>query len=102
MKLTGDGGDMVSKQVVAKQLKQIGFKQHGWGKGEIDELPRIMLPNEQILECVNGIYESGFALLVATDVRVLVIDKKPLNYLTVEDLRFDMINEMDYSHRLFG
>ena len=51
---------------------------------------------------VNGIYEGGFALLVATDVRVLLIDKKPLNYLTVEDLRFDMINEMDYNHRLLG
>jgi hypothetical protein len=51
---------------------------------------------------VNGSYEGGFALLVATDIRVLLIDKKPLNYLTIEDLRFDMINEIDYSHRVFG
>ncbi|HSX47612.1 MAG TPA: PH domain-containing protein, partial [Patescibacteria group bacterium] len=34
--------------------------------------------------------------------RVLLVDKKPLNYLTVEDMRFDMISEMDYSHRLLG
>ena len=40
--------------------------------------------------------------MVATDVRVLLIDKKPFNFLTVEDLRFDMINEIDYNHRLFG
>jgi hypothetical protein len=60
------------------------------------------VPGEEIYECVNGIYEGGFALLVATDVRVLLVDKKPLNYLTVEDLRFDMINEIDYSHRLTG
>jgi hypothetical protein len=40
--------------------------------------------------------------LVATDVRLLLVDKKPFNYLTVEDLRFDMINEIDYNHRLFG
>ena len=64
--------------------------------------PTIILPDEEIFECVNGIYEGGFALLVATDVRVLLIDKKPLNYLTVEDLRFDMINEIDYNHRVFG
>jgi hypothetical protein len=93
---------MVSKKVIREQLKSIGFKQNGWGRAEISELPRIILPNEEIYECVNGYYEGGFALLVATDIRVLLIDKKPLNYLTVEDMRFDMISEMDYSHRIIG
>jgi hypothetical protein len=49
------------------------------------------LPGEEIYELVNGIYEGGFAIVVATDVRLLLIDKKPMNYLNVEDLRFDMI-----------
>jgi hypothetical protein len=93
---------MVSKKYVDRQLKEIGFKPNGWGRGEVNELPNIILPDEQIFECVNGIYDGGFALLIATDVRVLLIDQKPMNYLTVEDLRFDMINEMDYSHRLLG
>ncbi len=93
---------MVSQKSVMAQLKKIGFNQHAWGRAEVKELPNIILPDEEIFECVNGIYEGGFALLVATDVRVLLIDKKPLNYLTVEDLRFDMINEIDYNHRVFG
>lgn len=93
---------MVNRDYVYKQIKDLGFKIHGWGKTEVHELPNIILPDENIHELVNGFYEGGFALLVATDVRVLLIDKKPLNYLTVEDLRFDMINEMDYSHRLIG
>lgn len=93
---------MVDKKSVEAQLQRIGFNQHAWGRQEVRELPNIILPDEQIFECVNGIYEGGFALLVATDVRVLLIDKKPLNYLTVEDLRFDMINEIDYYHRVFG
>lgn len=93
---------MVSQKAVEKQLKRIGFNLHGWGRGELSELPNILLPDEEIYECVNGIYEGGFALLLATDVRVLLVDKKPLNFLTVEDLRFDMINEMDYNHRLIG
>ncbi len=93
---------MVSTESVHQQLKKLGFKTHGWGRGEVKELAHILLPDEEILEIVNGIYEGGFALLVATDVRVVLVDQKPLNYLTVEDLRFDMINEMDYSHRLFG
>lgn len=93
---------MVSQKSVTEQLKRIGFNQHAWGRAEVRELPNIILPDEEIFECVNGTYEGGFALLVATDVRVLLIDKKPFNYLTVEDLRFDMINEIDYNHRAFG
>lgn len=93
---------MVSAESVKQQLKQIGFNELAWGRSEVKELPHIILPDEEIYECVNGIYEGGFALLVATNIRVLLVDKKPMNYLTVEDLRFDMITEIDYSHRLFG
>jgi len=93
---------MVSAKEIDEQLKKIGFNPHGWGRTEVKELQNIILPDEEIYECVNGIYDGGFALLVGTDVRVLLIDKKPLNYLTVEDMRFDMINELDYNHRLLG
>jgi len=93
---------MVDAKSVHTQLKRIKFDIRGWGRAEINELPHILSPDEKIYECVNGIYEGGFALLVATNVRVLLIDKKPLNFLTVEDLRFDMINQIDYNHRLMG
>jgi hypothetical protein len=93
---------MVDVKSVHAQLKRINFSVSAWGQAEIRELPNILHPDEKIYECVNGIYDGGFALLVATDMRVLLVDKKPLNYLTVEDLRFDMINEIDYSHRLMG
>jgi hypothetical protein len=93
---------MVSTKQIQERLDKIGFKSRGWGRTEVRELQNIILPDEEIFECVNGIYEGGFALLLATDIRVLLVDKKPLNYLTVEDLRFDMISEIDYSHRLFG
>jgi hypothetical protein len=38
-------------------------------------------------------------MLVVTDHRLLLIDKKPM-FLTLEDIRFDMIAEIDYSSRL--
>lgn len=93
---------MVSFKSVEEQLKSIKFSTKSWGRGEIGELPDILLDDEKIFECVNGTYEGGFALLVATNIRLLLIDKKPLKFLTVEDLRFDMINQIDYSHRLMG
>lgn len=93
---------MVSQESVDKQLKKIKYNIHGWGRAEAGELKNILLEGEEVYEVVNGVYEGGFAMLVATDVRMLLIDKKPLNYLTVEDMRFDMINELDYYHRLLG
>jgi hypothetical protein len=93
---------MVSQKSVDKQLKNIHFNTQLWGRAEISELPNILMEDEEIFECVNGMYEGGFALLCATNLRLLLIDKKPLKYLTVEDLRFDMINQIDYSHRIFG
>lgn len=93
---------MVSKDYIEKQLKELDFKISGWGRAEVAQLPHIILPDERIYEVVNGIYEGGFALLLATDIRVLLVDKKPMSFLTVEDLRFDMINEIDYNHRFMG
>lgn len=93
---------MVDAKIVNAQLKRIKFDTRAWGRAEVKELPSILAPEEKIYECVNGAYDGGFALLVATDMRVLLVDKKPLNYLTVEDLRFDMINQIDYNHRLMG
>jgi hypothetical protein len=93
---------MISKKIILQQLKKIDFSPHGWNRSEVAELHQIILPDETIYECVNGTYEGGFALLVATDIRLLLVDKKPLNFLKVEDLRFDMINEIDYNHRMMG
>lgn len=93
---------MVSQASVDAQLKKLHYNRQGWGHGEVNQLADILLEGEEIYELVNGIYEGGFAMLVATDIRMLLIDKKPLNFLTVEDLRFDMISELDYSHRLIG
>jgi hypothetical protein len=91
---------MVTKQAVEEQLKRIGCNFRFWGRAEVNELGRILMDDEIIAECVNGQYTNGFALLVATNHRVLLVDKKPLLYLTVEDVRFEMITEFSYNHRL--
>ena len=84
-----------------EQLKRIGCNFRFWGKAELRELANVLLPGETINHCINGMYEGGFAMLCATDQRVLLIDKKPM-YLTIEDIRFDMIAELDYNHRLLN
>lgn len=81
------------------QLKAIGCNFRFWGRAELRELANVLLPGEVVMHCVNGSYEGGFALLAATDQRVLLVDKKPM-YLTLEDVRFDMITEIDFNGRL--
>lgn len=90
---------MVTALEVQQQLKALGVEITFWGRAEMRELQHILVPEEKITHCVMGRYEGGFALLTATDRRLLLIDKKPL-YLTLEDVRYDMISEVDFSHRL--
>lgn len=90
---------MVSLDEVERQLKRIDASFKFWGRAEMLELQHILIPGEQIQVCINGRYEGGFAMLCATDQRLLLIDKKPL-YLTLEDIRYDMVAEVDFSHRL--
>lgn len=88
-------------QQLEDQLKKIGCNFRFWGRAELRELANVLLPGEEVMHCVNGSYEGGFALLAATDQRVLLVDKKPM-YLTLEDVRFDMITEIDFNHRMMN
>jgi PH (Pleckstrin Homology) domain-containing protein len=92
---------MVSLQEVEKQLKHVGCNFKMWGRAEIRELSNVLMQDEQIAQAVNGSYEGGFAMLVVTSYRVLLIDRKPM-LLTIEDIRYDMMAEVDFHNRLLG
>lgn len=90
---------MLTQQQIDQQLKKIGCHYTVWGSSEIAELPSLLMDREEIAIAINGYYEGGFGLLVATNFRVLIIDKKPF-VLNVEDLRYEMITEVTYGARL--
>ena len=84
---------------VEQQLRRAGCNYKWWGRAEIRELANILMEDEIIAGCVNGRYAGGFALLCITNHRLLLVDRKPM-FLTLEDIRFDMIAEIDYNSRL--
>lgn len=90
---------MVTHHEILRQLKAIGVEVRFWGRAEIRELEHILVPSETIMYLLNGRWEGGFATLCITDQRVILVDKKPM-YLTLEDIRYDMISEVDFSQRL--
>lgn len=92
---------MLSLSQVENQLKQVGCNFRFWGRGEIRALREVLLSDETIAHVANGHYDGGFAMLVVTDQRLLLVDHKPM-FLSVEDIRFDMIAELDYSSQLLS
>ncbi|MCA9330665.1 PH domain-containing protein [Candidatus Saccharibacteria bacterium] len=90
---------MISKHEVEKQLRAIDAMPKFFGRPEVRELPRILFEGEIIRHMTVGRYEGGWATLCATDRRILLVDKKPF-YLTIEDIRYDMVSEVQYDHRL--
>ena len=92
---------MISFRQVEEQLKQVGCNFKLWGRAEIRELSNVLMPEETIAQAVNGTYEGGFAMLCVTNYRVLLIDRKPM-LLTIEDIRYDMMSEVDFHNRLMG
>ncbi len=92
---------MVTLQEVERQLEALGANNRYWGRAEIVELQHILVPGEHIHASMNGRYEGGFATFVVTDQRLLLVDKKPF-YLTVEDMRYDMISEVDFGAQLLS
>lgn len=90
---------MVTKELIDAQLKRIGVSVRRWGAAEMHELQHILAEKEEITEYVQGWYESGFATLLTTTERLLLIDKKMFT-LTIEDVRYDMIAEVDFNARL--
>jgi hypothetical protein len=90
---------MVPFSRVSQQLADIGSDFKFCGRAEIRELPKILFDDEDLTHVVFGRYASGFALLCATNQRVLFFDKKPM-YLTLEDIRYDIISDITFNSRM--
>lgn len=87
---------MPSLADVEQQLNMCGLDKL-FGRKEIKELPNILWDNEQLKKAVQGIYNNSFGMLVATDRRIIFVDKGFFVGLRVEDFAFDKISSMEYN-----
>ena len=90
---------MVDYALVQSQLNSLGLSYNLFGKPETKELANVLNEGEEIYHCIFGFYQGGSALLVATSSRLLLIDKRPF-FVNLEDIRYEMINEVDFAGRL--
>ena len=83
---------------IDKSLKNLSvFEANALSKGEIKELPNILWEDELPIGVISGTYHNGNGILVATDRRLIFIDKGLIG-LTVEDIYFEDISSIE-SHQ---
>ncbi len=79
-------------QRVIEELKTVGVTRHGLAKSETRELPRILHEDEHIGGVIYGQIGGGIsAMLIATDHRVIFLDKQPL-FTTTDELTYDVVS----------
>ena len=84
------------------QLNQIGVQNKFLVWPEIKQLPNIMFDDEIIQRFVIGGHPTGFACLIATDRRVILVHKVFMG-LIVEDLPYASIHAVRFNYGLvFG
>jgi len=66
------------------------------GRKEVNELPNILFANESVLDIVQGTYSNNNGILVATESRLIFIDKGLIYGLKVEDFPYDKITSIQY------
>lgn len=74
------------------ELISAGITKYGLNKLATKELPKILHDEEHIRGIVYGKISTGFtAMLVATDLRIIYIDRR-LMYMTTDELTYDVVS----------
>ncbi|MBP9738082.1 PH domain-containing protein [Candidatus Saccharibacteria bacterium] len=81
---------------VQQRLSRLSY----FSRLEVAELPKLLLPGEQVLVLLSGLYSAGTATLCVTSKRLLLIDRK-WTRLSYEDIRFSAIIEVQFSQQVF-
>lgn len=68
--------------------------------GEIRKLPSLIKENETIQYIAHGRMKSGHVLIVVTDLRLMIIDKKPFD-LRVDEYSYNRISRVEYDTSVF-
>ena len=82
---------------VAKQIIEAGIDLSTLPKGDVRELPNILWDDEKISDIVRGTYKSGNGVLVATNKRLIFVNRGFIYGINVEDFPYDKINSIQYS-----
>ena len=94
---------MPDLEQVKEQIKNLDGISKLYGRKEIKQLPAILWEDELIEKLIQGTYNNGQGILVATNKRLIFVDKGMFYGLRVEDFPCDKITSIQYKTGLiFG
>lgn len=76
---------------VRRELEEAGVTRYGFMKLSTRAVPEIIRLDERIGGAVYGRVNSGSAMLIATDQRIIFIDRKPF-FSTSDELTYDVVS----------
>ena len=86
---------------IRSQLGSLDGISKFFGMREINDLPNILWDDEQITGALQGVYGGGQGLLVATDRRLVFVDRKLIgNRVKVEEFPYEKISSIQYQLKL--
>lgn len=86
---------------VAQELKNAGLSKYALHSMEARYLPHIIHPDEHIEGAVFGYQDVGFAMLVATNWRVIFLDRKPL-FFNEDEINYRYVSGVVFNHSPIG
>ncbi|MCC7248399.1 MAG: PH domain-containing protein [Lysobacter sp.] len=87
---------MPTYEEIQKQIAAIEGGNRFLPRKEIRELPSVLAADERVEQLTAGFYNGGLGLLVATNRRLIFVDKGMLYGLRVEDFHYDRISSIQY------
>jgi hypothetical protein len=92
---------LTHRERVAGELRELGVTGFGMLRMESRYLPHIIHSGEHLKGVVYGRHKDGFAMLVATDRRVVFLDKKPL-FANQDEVTYDVVTGVNLSTNGIG
>jgi Bacterial PH domain/Short C-terminal domain len=86
---------MPSLEEIKLQINKIDKASKLLGRKEIKELPSILWEDESVEMLIQGIYGNNLGILVATNKRLIFVDKKIIG-VKVEDFPYEKLTSIQY------
>lgn len=83
-------------QQVQMQLRKLGVSSYALIHKECRYLPTLLHQNEEIGGVLYGHYRGGFAMLVATDRRIIFLDNKPM-FVNEDEISYNVVSGVSHN-----
>lgn len=86
---------------IKQQLLSLGMSRFVLATSEAHYLPRIIHPDENIVGVIYGHSKNGFAMILATDKRIIFLDKKPF-FVIEDEITYSVVSGVSHGQAGIG